>query len=1220
MKNTNRILSERSAALIEALQNRVIVLDGAMGTMIQRLGLAEEDFTPEEFDKKTPLKGCNDILNLTVPEKIKDIHLSYLNAGARIIETNTFNANALSLAEYGVAHLVDDINRAGVRIAREAIAQAEVEAWVAGSIGPGSHSLSLAGEIESEHPVTWDDVEAAVYEQACSLIDAGVDVLLLETVFDGLNAKAAIHALQRAMDDLGREVPVMISATLSQGSRILSGQTPDAFVATVAHANPLSIGLNCGFGADELAGYIERMQGVPYAVSLHPNAGLPDALGNYRETPEAMAEKLRDLIEGGRLNIVGGCCGTTPEHIAAIAEIVKCAKVRQIPQRSGKMTLAGLEAFSPGKFVKIGERCNVAGSRKFLRLINEGALAEAAGIAAVQVKAGADVIDINMDDPMLDAGERMCDFISVISADPSVAGLPLMIDTSDWGVAVKALKRVQGKPIVNSISLKEGEEAMLAKARQLMRMGAAVVVMAFDEQGQADTFERKIEVCERSYRLLAGIGFPTEDIIFDPNILAVATGIEAHADYGRDFIRAAGWIRKNLPGAHVSGGLSNLSFSFRGNNYVREAMHSIFLSHAIAEGMDMAIVNPSTLLNVDDIEPALAKAIDDVLLNSDPGATDRLIVVAQRVKEEKEREAGDKPNASAKQADAKAATPAEMIEKMIVGGRSEGIQPLLDKCVAEIGSAFGVVDGPLMSGMNKVGELFGAGKMFLPQVVRSAKVMKDAVAHLTPLIEAEKRSGSGSAAGKIVLATVKGDVHDIGKNIVGVIMSCNGYEVIDLGVMVPPEKIIDTAIKEGADFIGLSGLITPSLEEMRVVASMMQDRGMTIPLLVGGAAASEVHTAVKIAPAYSSPVIYTRDAAAMPGVVQKFTSENQREEAERELKERQQSVRDKYNEKINTLPLSEARKRAHRFDPAAKAPAPKQPGSHTVDIAVKDIRGLINWRAFFAAWKLDTSFASIAAVRGGDHCKAQWLASVDEGLRLKAAEAMQLFKEAERLLDLMARDGARLKGRIMLADAHSEGDDIILEGEERVVLPTLRKQVCSVDGEECLALADFVAPDTDTVALFAVTTAGDVERYVKNAGDDYKKMLAQSVADRLAEAATEWLHREVRTNYWGYSDAASEEERNLLEGRYRGIRPAIGYPSLPDQSLVFETDKLLHYNDIGVELTENGAMAPAASTTGIMIGYADSRYFIIGNTDAEQKKDYARRRGIGADIISKYLK
>lgn len=1217
--------SDNRRDLRTALSERVIVLDGAMGTMIQRRNPGPEHFALEGR-KPEELMGCNDILTLTSPDIIKDIHRQYLAAGARIIETDTFNANALSLADYGVSHLVKEINAAGVRIAREAIAEAGVEAWVAGSVGPGSHSLSLAEDIEGGDSVDWDTIEANAFEQISALIEAGVDALLIETVFDSLNAKAVIHAALRAMESMGREVPVMISATLTKSGRTLSGQTLEAFIATIAHVRPVSVGLNCGFGTDELAPYIDILDRAPFAVSLHPNAGLPDTLGNYVETASDMAAKLRPLLQAGKLNIVGGCCGTTPEHIAAIAAEAASAPPRRIPEGDGRMTLAGLEAFTPDGFVKIGERCNVAGSRKFLRLINENNLAEAMDIAAAQVRKGADIIDINMDDPMLDAQERMCSFISHISAEPDIARVPVMIDSSSWPVIVAALKRVQGKPVVNSISLKEGEEKFLEKAAELRRMGAAVVVMAFDERGQADSFARKTEVCARAYRLLTESGFPPEDIIFDPNVLAVATGIEEHADYAADFIKAAGWIRRNLPGAHVSGGLSNLSFSFRGNNKVRESMHARFLKHAIAQGMDMAIVNPATLLDPDSIDPQLAEAIDDVLLNRDADATSRLLDEARRIKEAEEAAKGTAPAKAEKKPEGEASVESR-IEDMIVKGHSDGMGALLDAFMAKHGSAFAAVEGPLMGGMNRVGELFGAGRMFLPQVVRSAKAMKEAVGYLTPAIEAERSNGGGAEAGKLVIATVKGDVHDIGKNIVGVIMNCNGYDVTDLGVMVPPEVIIDTAVQKGADFIGLSGLITPSLEEMCTVARMMEERGLRIPLLVGGAAASEIHTAVKIAPLYSGPVIYTRDAAALPGVVRQFANEETRAEAHRALLAAQERKRREYSGKPALLPLDEARGMRHTFDCAKKAGAPLYPGQHDLEVSVAQARQFINWRAFFSAWKLDASFASIAEIAGCDHCKAQWLASIAEDKRMKAAEAMQLFKEANRLLDRMSASGAKIKCRVVLAPAYSHGDDIIITGEEgAVTIPTLRQQAVEGDGASRLALADFVEPGSDAcdaAGLFAVTTAGDVEEYVKRAdeqGDDYKKILAQSVADRLAEAATEWLHREVRIRLWGYSSESPDANpRNLLRQYYPGIRPAIGYPSLPDQSLVFETDKMLDYASLGITLTENGAMSPAASTTGLMIGYGGASYFIIGDTDGAQKEDYARRRGMKAGDVTRFL-
>lgn len=1174
---------------------RILVLDGAMGTMIQRLGLT----------------GCNDLLTIEAPDKIKSIHAAYLAAGADIVETDTFNANRLSLAEYGVSHLVKEINSAGVRVAREAVVESGREAWVAGSIGPGNHSLSLGGDVE-RNGVDWDAVESAAYEQICALIDAGVDLLLLETSFDSLNTKAMISAAMRAMEERGEEVPVMVSATLNRNGRLLSGQTLEAFVIAVSHIHPIAVGLNCGFGAEELAPFVDRLGKFPFAVSLHPNAGLPDTLGNYSQGPGEMAGLLRPLISGGKLNIVGGCCGTTPEHIACIAaEVAAHGLPRMIPPKDGRLHLAGLEELPPQDFYRVGERCNVAGSRKFLRLMNEGALDEAAEIAGAQVAGGAHIVDINMDDPMLDAGGAMVRFIDRISAEPETAKVPLMIDTSDWEVARAALRHVPGKPVVNSISLKEGEEIFLAKARELMRAGAAAVVMAFDEKGQADSYERRIEVCGRAYGLLTGIGFPPEDIIFDPNVLSIATGIEAHDNYAVDFIRATEWIRKNLPGAHVSGGLSNLSFSFRGIEPVRKAMHAAFLNHACKAGMDMAIINPSQPTDLGLIEPDLAKAAEDVVMNTDPEATSRLMEIALRIKakqEEKKRAGGAAQGTVSGKT--KGAGADSLLEEMIVGGRTEGMESVIAE-LCGVSTAYEIVDGPLMRGMNRVGDLFGEGRIFLPQVVRSAKAMKQAVSILTPLIENEKRGGNG--AGTLVLATVKGDVHDIGKNIVGVIMGCNGYEVVDLGVMVPCDTIIDTAVKRKASFIGLSGLITPSLGEMCEVAREMERRGLSIPLLVGGAAASELHTAVKIAPLYSGPVVYTGDAAALPGVARRFGNPATAAVAVAELRERQARIREAHARQKPLMPLAEARGRRHRFDPAQMACAPSVSGVTDVDIRVDELRELINWRAFFAAWKLDASFADIADARGCDHVRAQWLAALPVERRGKGAEAMQLFKEANRLIDRLVAAKATVRGRVVLAPAHSEGEDIVIEGRQSVRIPTLRQR--RPEGEENLSLADFVGPENsgDHIGLFAVTSAGSVEDEVRRAhatGDDYAILLTQSVADRLVEAATEWLHRQVRTVLWGYSDGIGEENpRNLLRQHYRGIRPAVGYPSLPDQSLVFELDRLLKYHEVGIALTENGAMIPASSTTGLMIGYGGSRYFMVGAIDEEQRADYLRRRG-----------
>lgn len=1210
----------------QALRERIVVLDGAMGTMIQRLGLKSDDFYASDIDSGgRDTTGCNDLLTLTRPDCIKNIHAAYLAAGADIIETDTFNANALSLADYGVSHLVREINTAGVRVARQAIAERGKRAWVAGSVGPGGHSLSLGGDIESGG-VDWDAVEGAAYEQIAALIEAGADLLLLETVFDGLNAKAMISAAIRAMNDAGREIPVMVSATLNRNGRLLSGQTLAAFVTTISHVKPISVGLNCGFGADELAPFVEALQDYPFAVSLHPNAGLPDTLGNYSQTPDVTVAYLRPLLSSGKLNIVGGCCGTTPEHIAAIAKEVTAHGVpRSIPKGDGKLHLAGLEDLPLQQFYVVGERCNVAGSRKFLRLIKEGALDECAEIASAQLSAGAHIIDVNMDDPMIDAGECAVKFIDRLSAEPSTARAPLMIDTSDWSVVRKALKHVQGKPVVNSISLKEGERVFIDHARELRRAGAAVVVMAFDEEGQAATYERRIQVCERAYRLLTADGFPPEDIIFDPNVLAIATGIESHDNYAVDFIRAAQWIRTNLPGAHVSGGLSNLSFSYRGNEPVRAAMHAVFLNHARQAGLDMAIVNPGQNRDVSRIEPELARCVEDVVMNSDAGATGRLTDLAVKLKQEAEMRRAGGSTASKPHAEQKTLSCSERAEEMIVKGQTEGMEVVLGECHESM-SAYEIVDGPLMRGMNRVGDLFGRGLMFLPQVVRSAKSMKYAVEILTPWITGERKKDDGaSGAGKLVLATVKGDVHDIGKNIVGVIMSCNGYDVVDLGVMVPGEKIVDTAVAQNASFIGLSGLITPSLSEMCEVARELERRGLKIPLLVGGAAASELHTAVKIAPLYSGPVIYTSDAAALPGAVRNFGSTATIGQATAALRARQEQVRRKYAGEPKLLSLEESRKRKHIFDISQMACTPAVIGKVDVEIRVDEVRELINWRAFFAAWKLDASFADIADVRGCDHVKAQWLASLPAERRAKGAEALQLFKEANRMIDRLCAVNATLCGRLVLSSAHSEGDDIVIESDGVTMrVPTMRQQSVG-DRGECVALADYVGPvgAGDHVALFAVTSAGAVEAEVEEhraAGDDYGLLLSQSVADRLVEASTEWLHRQARTVVWGYSDGAGEDNpRNLLLQYYRGIRPAIGYPSLADQSLVFETDKLLHYNEIGVTLTENGAMSPAASTTGLMIGYGGSRYFIVGAVDSEQKADYAARRGMDEGMMKRYL-
>lgn len=1206
--------------LVETLKHEIVVLDGAMGTMIQHQGLTEEDFRGDRFagwDKK--LKGCNDLLALTCPDVIRDIHARYLEAGARIIETDSFNANAASLADYGLDGHVAEINRAAAQVAREAAdafiaVHPDEMCWVAGSVGPSGKSLSMSQELDGADGecIDWDFLADTFALQCRLLLEGGIDLFLIETIYDSLNAKAAIWGARRAMESVGRRVPVILSVTLTESGRTLAGQTLEAFVATVEHCRPLAIGLNCSFGADGMVKYVEALKPCPYAVSVYPNAGLPNAMGEYDETPAMMASKVEPMLAEGMINIIGGCCGTTPEHISAIAKLAKEYKPRVVPDAADEMVLAGLEPLTVSRernFVNVGERCNVAGSRKFLRLIKEQNFGEAVAIARQQVEAGAQIIDINMDDAMLDSVAEMSRFISLIGSDPDTARVPFMIDSSHWETIVAGLKRVQGRPIVNSISLKEGEETFVNRARYIREMGAAVVVMAFDEQGQADTFRRRVEVCCRAYRLLVDkAGFRGCDIVFDPNVLAVATGMEEHRDYALDFIRSVAWIKQNLPGAKVSGGISNLSFSFRGNNYVREAMHALFLYHAIAEGLDMGIVNAAAMMPVDEITPELREAIDDVLLVRRDDATDRLVGLAADLK------AVTASSGTAAPAHHEAVlTAAERLESMVMKGNAENIEPLLDEAMASLGSAIAVIDGPLMAGMNRVGVMFGEGKLFLPQVVKSARVMKLAVAWLTPYIEEEKRADGGSAsAGRMVIATVKGDVHDIGKNIVGVIMSCNGYDVIDLGVMVPGEDIVDKAIESGADFIGLSGLITPSLEEMCHVARLMEARGMTIPLLIGGATTSALHTAVKIAPCYSGPVVYTRDAAMLPAVVQRFSNPATYDEAVASLREEQRRLRRGYEGDVTRLlSYDEAVGSAPHFDFSPEMPA--YPGVHDLEFKVSEVAGLINWRAFLAAWKLDPSLAPVAEVQGCDHCRAQWLASVPTDKVNDAAEVMQLVKEARNALARLERDGILLKARVALSSAGSLNGDIVYDNEgSRGVISTLRQQECGVNGE-CLSLSDYVAPVTsdgklnDYIGVFAVT-AGAVEAIVagyKESGNDYKALLYQTLADRLAEAATENMHRIVHERLW--------------HTECKGIRPAVGYPSLPDQSLIFDLDGILDYKSLGITLTESGAMSPAASTSGMIFTHPESRYFSVGKIGDDQLADYCRRRGVAVEAISRFL-
>lgn len=1212
----NPIISSKQ--LRQELSERILVLDGALGTQIQKTNIPDSAFASFEGKNTVNLKSCNDLLNLCAPESIEKIHLSYLEAGADIIETNTFNANAVSLKEYSLENYVTEINKAGVEIAREAIRKSGRNAWIAGSIGPTNISLSILqsnGDLTSQSKSERDILEDAYYEQITALIEAGADIILIETVFDTLNAKTAISALIRAREKTGVDIPVMISATLTENGRTLSGQTIEAFVISVSHCNPISIGVNCGFGAEALLPFIDRIQDIPFAISVYPNAGLPNPAGEYDESAETMLSKLLPAIKEKKINIVGGCCGTTPKHIRALSEAVNGIPPRKIPEADDKLRLAGLEALTIGnRFVKVGERCNVAGSRKFLRLIKERNFSEAIKIAEEQVKAGAEILDINMDDPLLNPCKDMTEFISLISSETEIARIPFMIDTSEWEVAKEALKRIQGKPVVNSISLKEGENEFIRKAKYIHSAGAAMVVMAFDEISQADTFERKVEICKRAYNLLISAGIPTQDIIFDPNILAIATGIDSHRNYGVDFIKATKWIKENLRGVHISGGLSNLSFSFRGNNPVREAMHIVFLEEAIPAGMDMAIINPAAKTSSAGMDEKLHEAVENVVMNLTEDATERLIEISEEMKNnqlKKEYVSAEKNIQKPEKAD-------EKLQLSIIKGRQEGLEDLLTECLDEYGSALNIIDGPLMSGMNEVGRLFGEGLMFLPQVVKSAQTMQKAVEILTPRIESEKAESDKRKAGKMIIATVKGDVHDIGKNIVAIIMRCNGFDVTDLGVMVEKETIISKAIEEKADFIGLSGLITPSLAEMGNVATAMENSGLKIPLFVGGAAASELHTALRIAPLYSGNVVYTKDAASLPGVVQKFLSDSTKEEAEESLKNLQESLRDSYKNKTKFLSPEQARLKRRPFNSSSKVPKPEYPGEHTFEISISEIRELINWRSFFGVWKLDAEFASIAEVKGCDHCKAQWLASIPEKSRCKGSEAMQLFKEANRLLDLWEKRNFYLTGRLALQKVHSEGDDLIVEADnsdETIRIPLLRQHTAT-DMDFCLSLSDYFDTENDNTGFFVVTIGGMINNFIKEAekeSDTFYSLLAQSVADRLVEAAAEWLHRKTARELWGY---AKDKENN---GQHVGIRPAVGYPSLPDQSLIFIFDKILKYSDLGIEITENGALSPSSTVSGMILGNRDARYFSIGDISEEMRLDYSKRRGMELETINKFL-
>ncbi len=1222
------------------LSDRILILDGAMGTMIQRYNLTEEDFRGERFrDFDVLLKGNNDLLSITRPDVIREIHREYLAAGADIIETNTFNSTSISMQDYKMSHLAGEINRAAVKLAREAADEftkltPEKPRFVAGSIGPTNKTASMSPRVEEPmyRAATFDHFKSAYKEQIFALVEGGADLLLIETIFDTLNAKAAIFAAEEVAAETGINTPIMLSVTLSdKAGRTLSGQTLGAFVASVSHANPLLIGLNCSLGAAELKPYVKELgKAAPFYISTYPNAGLPNQLGEYDETPEKMASQIREFIDERLINVVGGCCGTTPEHISKYVDLVKGAIPHERSKPSEYMQLSGLEMLevSPQiNFLNIGERCNVAGSRKFLRLIKEQKYEEALDIARKQVEDGAQVLDINMDEGLLDGVKEMTNFLNMLASDPDVSRVPIMIDSSDWNVLEAGLKCVQGKPILNSISLKNGEVEFLRQAKLAQMYGAAVVVMAFDETGQAASYERRIEICERAYRLLTENGFDPKDIIFDPNILAIATGMDEHKNYAVDFIESVTWIKENLPHAKVSGGVSNLSFSFRGNDYIRELMHSAFLYHAINAGLDMGIVNPSQSVIYEDIPENEKQLVEDVIFNRNDDATERLMAYAEKIKKDKSTD-----TEQAKSEEWRNYTLDERLSYALVKGISDHMEEDLAEALRIYPRAVDIIDKPLMEGMNRVGNLFGAGKMFLPQVVKAARAMKKAVSILQPVLEAEKSTEESNKAGKILLATVKGDVHDIGKNIVSIVLSCNNYDIIDLGVMVPPEKIIETIKKEKPDIVGLSGLITPSLGEMGVVAEEMQKAGLNIPLLIGGATTSKLHTALKIEPKYSGPVVYVKDASQAPSAVANLMNRESRQEYIEKVKEEYERLRENYSQKeVELVTIDEARENAYKIDwNSFESYKPNSLGRIKLDkINIAEIIPWLDWKFLFPAWNLSARFHTITRIGKSDEERAKWIESFREDDREKGKEAIKLYDDAVEMLNKFVSDDVDyIRAVFGIYEAYSDNDTIYVKGDAKgdyTAFPFLRQQKKSRKNEY-YCLSDFTAPlesgKKDYIGAFAVTAGfgadDQLERYSVE-GDEYNGLLMKSLLDRLAEAATEWLHAKVRREYWGYASDEDLTIDEMLAVRFQGIRPAVGYPSIPDQTTNFTLHDLLSTEEVGIKLTENGVMHPNASVSGLFFSHPQSKYFGIGEIDEAQMVDYANRKKKNPDEIRKFL-
>jgi 5-methyltetrahydrofolate--homocysteine methyltransferase len=1223
--------SPADTTLRRVAAERILVLDGAMGTMIQGLGLDEEGYRGARFDAwNREVRGNNDLLILTQPDAVRDIHLAYYRAGADIVSTNTFSSTRIAQADYGMSDIAHELNIEGARLARAAADRAQGEdgrpRFVAGALGPTNRTASISPDVSNPgfRAVTFDELRSAYAEQVEGLLEGGADLLLIETIFDTLNAKAAIAAIADVTEARGTSVPVMISGTITDRSgRLLSGQTPAGFWNSVRHAAPFTIGLNCALGAKEMRGHIAEIGRIADTlVCAYPNAGLPNEFGRYDESPEYMASLLAEFADAGLVNVVGGCCGTTPEHIHAITHAVAGKPPRKVPEVPRLLRLSGLEAFALTPeipFVNVGERTNVTGSAKFRKLVTAGDYAAALAIARDQVENGAQIIDVNMDEGLLDSEKAMVTFLNLIAAEPDIARVPVMVDSSKFSVIEAGLKCLQGKPVVNSISMKEGEAAFIEHARIVRRYGAAVVVMAFDEQGQADTLERKCTIAKRAYDILVDqVGFPPEDIIFDPNIFAIATGMEEHNGYGVAFIEAARWIRQNLPHVHVSGGVSNLSFSFRGNEPVREAMHSVFLFHAIKAGMDMGIVNAGQMAVYDDLAPELREACEDVVLDRRPDAAERLLALAQKFqghgKEKKEADLAWRERPVD-----------ERLSHALVHGITDFIEADVEEARLKAERPLHVIEGPLMDGMNVVGDLFGSGKMFLPQVVKSARVMKQAVAYLMPFMEQEKKDKGiekKSSNGKIVMATVKGDVHDIGKNIVGVVLQCNNYEVVDLGVMVPAAKILETAQKEGADIIGLSGLITPSLDEMCHVAAEMERQGFEVPLLIGGATTSRVHTAVKIHPNYRrGQTVYVTDASRAVGVAGNLMSAKARGGYITEIRAeyaRIAAAHARGEEAKQRLKLADARANALKLNWSGNY-LPQRPsflGTRALeDYSVAELIDFIDWTPFFATWELTGKFPAIL-----DDAKY-------------GAAARSLYDDARAMLQRIASERwFRASAVVGFWPANADGDDILVYGDDaratpKAVLHTLRQQLTRREGRANVALADFVAPRASGLADYIggfLVTAGigedEVAERFKQANDDYSAIMVKALADRLAEAFAERLHQRVRKEFWAYAADETLGATELIGERYQGIRPAPGYPAQPDHSEKATLFALLDGESrIGVRLTESFAMWPGASVCGLYFSHPESHYFGVGKIERDQVEDYAKRKGWTLAQAEKWL-